>query len=185
MIYLELLISYLKIGFLGFGGGYAMLSFIQYEVVAHHEWITGAQFADIIALSQMTPGPIAINSATYIGYVVGGFWGSVVATFAVCTPAMTLMIFVTKSYLHLRNNIYVTNIMKAMRPIVIGMIGAAGISLIFPEDESGKSFIDLWSWVLFAVAFAAAASKKVSIILIIALGAAAGVAIYYIPTILK
>lgn len=184
MIYLELIISYLKIGFLGFGGGYAMLSFIQYEVVVHHEWITGAQFADIIALSQMTPGPIAINSATYIGYVVGGFWGSVVATIAVCTPAMTLMIFITKSYLRLRDNIYVTNIMKAMRPVVIGMIGAAGVSLIFPEDESGASFVDLWSWVLFALAFVAVVSKRVNLILIIALAALAGVAIYFVPTII-
>ncbi|MFI3288759.1 MAG: chromate transporter [Rikenellaceae bacterium] len=184
MIYLELLISYLKIGFLGFGGGYAMLSFIQYEVVIHHEWITGSQFADIIALSQMTPGPIAINSATYIGYIVGGFWGSVVATIAVCTPAMTLMIFVTKSFLYLRDNIYVTNIMKAMRPVVIGMIGSAGISLIFPEDRSGESFVDIWSWVLFALAFIAVASKKVSLILIIALSALAGICIYYLPTVL-
>ncbi len=182
MIYLELLFTYLKIGFFGFGGGYAMLSLIQYEVVAHNEWVTGAQFADIIALSQMTPGPIAINSATYIGYVVGGFWGSVVATIAVCTPAMTLMILVTKFYLRLHNNIYVSNIMKAMQPIVIAMIGAAGISLIFPEDESGASFIDGWSWLLFGLAFIAAASKKVSLILILVFGAAAGVAIYYLPT---
>ncbi|MFI3247524.1 MAG: chromate transporter [Rikenellaceae bacterium] len=183
MIYLELIISYLKIGFLGFGGGYAMLSFIQYEVVVHHEWITGLQFADIIAISQMTPGPIAINSATYIGYVVGGFWGSVVATIAVCTPAMTLMIFVTKSFLLLRDNIYVTNIMKAMRPVVIGMIAAAGVSLIFPEDKSSASFTDIWSVILFVAAFAAVASKKVSLILIIALAAVAGVCIYYLPTI--
>ncbi len=183
MIYIELIISYLKIGFLGFGGGYAMLSFIQYEVVQHHEWITGAQFAEIIAISQMTPGPIAINSATYIGYIVGGVLGSVVATIAVCTPAMTLMIFVTKSYLHLKDNIYVANIMKAMRPIVIAMIGAAGISLIFPEDESSANFIDVWSWILFGLALAAAASKKVSVILIILLSAAAGIAIYYLPTI--
>ncbi len=184
MIYLELLISYLKIGFLGFGGGYAMLSFIQYEVVIHHEWITGAQLADIIAISQMTPGPIAINSATYIGYIVGGFWGSVIATVAVCTPAMTLMIFVTKSYLLLKDNIYVANIMKAMYPVVVGMIGAAGISLIFPVDDSGASFIDGWSWLLFGLAFAAAASKKVSLILIIVVAAVAGIAIYYLPTVI-
>lgn len=185
MIYLELIISYLKIGFLGFGGGYAMLSFIQYEVVAHHGWITATQFADIIALSQMTPGPIAINSATYIGYEVGGFLGAVVATMAVCTPAMTLMIFITKSFLHLRDNVYVANIMKALRPVVIGMIGAAGVSLIFPEDESARSFVDVWSWVLFGLAFVAVASKRVSVILILVLSALAGIAIYYLPTVIK
>ncbi len=184
MIYLELLISYLKIGFLGFGGGYAMLSFIQYEVVVKHGWVTGAQLADIIAISQMTPGPIAINSATYIGYNIGGLLGATIATVAVCTPAMTLMVFVTKSFLHFRDNPYVTNIMYAMRPVVVGMIGAAGISLIFPTDDSGESFIDIWSWILFALAFIAVASKRVSLIVIILLSALVGIAIYYVPTVI-
>ncbi len=183
MIYLELLISYLKIGFLGFGGGYAMLSFIQHEVVVEHQWITGAELADIIAISQMTPGPIAINSATYIGYNVAGFWGAVVATLAVCTPAMTLMVFVTKFFLHFRSNPYVTNVMHAMHPIVVGMIGAAGISLIIPVDDSAANFIDLWSWALFGLALIGAASKKISLILLIILSAVAGITIYYVPTI--
>ena len=76
MIYLQLFLSYLKIGFFGFGGGYAMLSLIQNEIVVQQGWLTDAQFADIVAVSQMTPGPIAINSATYIGYEVGGVLGS-------------------------------------------------------------------------------------------------------------
>lgn len=71
MIYLQLFVSYLKIGFFGFGGGYAMLSLIQNEVVVQHAWMSNAEFADIVAVSQMTPGPIAINSATYVGYTVG------------------------------------------------------------------------------------------------------------------
>lgn len=90
MIYLQLFLSFLKIGFFGFGGGYAMLSLIQNEVVEQHpEWeITTTEFADMVAISQITPGPIAINSATYVGYNVGGFWGAAVATFAVCLPAI-------------------------------------------------------------------------------------------------
>ena len=99
MIFWELFVSYLKIGFFGFGGGYAMLSLIQNEVVVQHAWMTNAEFADIVAVSQITPGPIAINSATYVGYTVGmqsgsvwyGILGSVIATFAVCLPSMTLM----------------------------------------------------------------------------------------------
>ncbi len=184
MIYLDLLITYLKIGFLGFGGGYAMLSFIQHEVVVVHQWVTGSELADIIAISQMTPGPIAINSATYIGYNVAGFWGAFVATAAVCTPAMTLMVLVTKSFLMLRDNIYVKQIMLAMRPVVVGMIGAAGVSLIIPADDSASNFIDVWSWILFAAALLAAATKKISLILLIVLAAVAGIAIYYLPTIL-
>ncbi len=184
MIYLQLLTCYLKIGFLGFGGGYAMLSFIYHEVVVHHGWVTAGELADIIAISQMTPGPIAINSATYIGYNVAGLGGAIVATVAVCTPAMTLMVLVTRFFLHLRGNSYVTNIIKIMRPIVVGMIGAAGLTMIFPKDEAGKSLIDIWSWILFTLAFVGAATKRVSLILIIIASAIAGIMIYYLPTVL-
>lgn len=181
MIYLQLLYSYLKIGFFGFGGGYAMLSLIQNEVVVQNQWMTNAQFTDIVAISQMTPGPIAINSATYIGYTVAGFWGSVVATTAVCLPALTLMILITRFFLHLRDNRYVKGAIAGMKPIVVGMIGAAALLLMFPKSADGASFIDGWSWALFAAAMAASL-KKVNPILLIVLGAMAGVAIYYLPT---
>ena len=183
MIYLQLLYSYLKIGFFGFGGGYAMLSLIQNEVVVQNQWMTNAQFTDIVAISQMTPGPIAINSATYVGYTVAGFWGSVVATTAVCLPALTLMILITRFFLQLRDNRYVKGAIAGMKPIVIGMIGAAALLLMFPKSTDGASFIDGWSWALFAVAMAASL-KKVNPILLIVLGAMAGVAIYYLPTIM-
>ena len=88
MIYWQLILVYLKIGMFGFGGGYAMLSLIQYEVVDHHHWLTLQQFTDVVAISQMTPGPIGINSATYVGYAVTqSVWGAVVATVAVCPIA--------------------------------------------------------------------------------------------------
>lgn len=177
MIYLQLFLSYLKIGFFGFGGGYAMLSLIQHEVVTERGWITASQFSDIIAISQMTPGPIAINSATYIGYTVAGFWGSVVATTAVSLPAMTLMILITRFYIQLCSNRYVASAMSAMRPVVIGMIGAAALLLIFPHENSDPNFIDAWSWVLF-VATLCASARKVNPILLIVLSAVAGIAIY-------
>lgn len=183
MIYLQLLYSYLKIGFFGFGGGYAMLSLIQNEVVVQNQWMTNAEFTDIVAISQMTPGPIAINSATYIGYTVAGFWGSVVATTAVCLPALTLMILITRFFLHLRDNRYVKGAISGMKPVVVGMIGAAALLLIFPKSDDGASFIDGWSWALFAAAMIAS-YKKINPILLIVLGAVAGVAIYYLPTII-
>ena len=183
MIYLQLFISYLKIGFFGFGGGYAMLSLIQNEVVVQNAWLTNAEFTDIVALSQMTPGPVAFNSATYVGYEVAGCWGSVVATVSVCLPALTLMILITKFFILLHNNRYVKGLNAGMRPVVIGMIGAAALLLMFPETQEGASFIDGWSWVLFIVAMVAA-YKKVNPILLIVLSAVAGVAIYYLPTIL-
>ncbi len=177
MIYLQLFYSYLKIGFFGFGGGSAMLSLIQNEVVVQNEWMTNAEFADIVAVSQMTPGPIAINSATYVGYTVAGFWGSVVATVSVCLPALTLMILITRFFLHLRDNHYVKGVIAGMRPVVTGMIGAAVLLLMFPESKDGASFVDGWSWVLFAVAMIAS-YKKVNPILLIILSAIAGIVIY-------
>lgn len=181
MIYLQLFYSYLKIGFFGFGGGYAMLSLIQNEVVVQNAWMSNAEFADIVAVSQMTPGPIAINSATYVGYTVAGFWGAVVATISVCLPALTLMILITRFFLSLRRNRYVKDIIAGMRPVVIGMIGSAALLLIFPSSEDGHSFIDAWSWVLFAAALVGSV-RKVNPILLIVLSAVAGIAIYYVPT---
>ena len=181
MIYLQLFYSYLKIGFFGFGGGYAMLSLIQNEVVVQNAWMSNAEFTDIVAVSQMTPGPIAINSATYVGYTVAGFWGAVVATISVCLPALTLMILITRFFLSLRRNRYVKGIIAGMRPVVIGMIGSAALLLIFPSSEDGHSFIDAWSWVLFAAALVGSV-RKVNPILLIVLSAVAGIAIYYVPT---
>ena len=112
MIFWQLFVSYLKIGFFGFGGGYAMLSLIQNEVVVQHAWMTNAEFADIVAVSQITPGPIAINSATYVGYTVGaqagnawcGILGAALATFAVCLPSLTLMLLL--SLIHIYKPLY-------------------------------------------------------------------------------
>ena len=177
MIYLQLFLSYLKIGFFGFGGGYAMLSLIQNEIVEQQGWLTASQFADIVAVSQMTPGPIAINSATYIGYTVGGFWGSVVATFAVCLPALTVMLALTKFFLKLKDNNYVYGVLKGMRPVVVGMIAAAALLLMFPAQREDASFIDGWSWAIFGLTLFAS-YKKVNPILLIVLSGIIGVVIY-------
>lgn len=184
----QLFISYLKIGFFGFGGGYAMLSLIQNEVVVQHQWMTNAQFADIVAVSQITPGPIAINSATYVGYTVGlqaghawfGIAGSVVATFAVCLPSLTLMMLVARFFMRLKGNRILEGAMLGMRPVVIGMIAAAALLLIFPHTSApdDRNFIDAWSWALFGGVFVAS-WRKVNPILLIVLSAAAGIVIYY------
>ena len=182
MIYLQLFFSYLKIGFFGFGGGYAMLSLIHNEIVVQHAWLTNEEFTNIVAISQMTPGPIAINSATYVGYTVAGFWGSVVATLSVCLPALTLMILITRFFLRLKDNRYMKSTIAFMRPVVIGMILAGALLLLFPSDKQGASFIDAWSWILFMAAIAAS-YKKVNPILLIVLSAVAGIVIYYLPTV--
>lgn len=176
-VLLQLFASYLKIGFFGFGGGYAMLSLIHSEVVVRNAWLTNSEFSDIVAISQMTPGPIAINSATYIGYEVAGFWGSVVATVAVCLPALTIMMLITRFFLRLRDNRYVQGVVMGMRPVVVGMIASAALLLIFPHSADGRSFIDGWSWAIFIVVLLASI-KRVNPILLIVLSAVAGVMIY-------
>ena len=180
MIYLQLFFSYLKIGFFGFGGGYSMLSLIHNEVVTRHGWISSAALSDIVAISQMTPGPIAINSATYIGYSVAGLGGAIVATIAVCLPSLTIMALITRFFLKLKGNRYVDCVMATMKPVVLAMIGAASLLLIFPTDNEAASMIDAWSWVLFGLAFVASL-KKVDPIKLIVLSAVAGIAIYYRP----
>ena len=177
MTLLHLFLSYLKIGFFGFGGGYAMLSLIHSEVVVHNEWLTNGEFSDIVAISQMTPGPIAINSATYIGYEVAGIWGSIVATIAVCLPALTIMMLLTRFFLKLHDNPYVKGVVSGMKPVVIGMIMAAALLLIFPHSDDGRSFIDGWSWVIFILTLILSA-RKVNPILLIVLSAVMGVVIY-------
>lgn len=188
MIFWQLFLSYLKIGFFGFGGGYAMLSLIQNEIVVRQQWLTNAEFADIIAVSQITPGPIAINSATYVGYMVcsqqggvaAGVLGAALATFAVCLPALTIMLLITRFFLRLHNNRLVEGAMRGMRPVVIGMIASAALLLMFPKDGASAgdaNFIDAWSWILFGATFVASL-RKVNPILLIALSAAAGIVIY-------
>ena len=173
MIYLQLFLTFLKVGFFGFGGGYAMLSLIQSEVVVRHGWLTGQQLTDIVAISQMTPGPIAINSATYVGYTVtGDIFGSMLATAAVCLPPLTLMALIVIFYQKMRNNRYMESALRWMRPMLAGMIGAA--ALVFLNKES---FIDWISVLIFAAAFAAT-WFKIDAILVIVLAALAGIIIY-------
>ncbi len=149
MIYLQLLWVYLQIGLFGFGGGYAMLSLIQHQVVEQHGWITNEQFADIVALSQVTPGPIGINSATYIGYqATGSVWGSVVASVAVCLPSFILMLVLSYYYSRYKNNYWVVLVLRYLRLATIGLIAAAAISLM-----NKANFTSYWSVLIFASAF--------------------------------
>ena len=107
-LYISLFITFFKIGLFGFGGGYAMLSLIQHDVVETHQWISVADFTDIVAISQSTPGPIAFNTATYIGYTAtGSVWGSAICTIAVSLPSLFIMITISKFFFLFRANKYV------------------------------------------------------------------------------
>lgn len=173
MIYLQLFLSYLKIGFFGFGGGYAMISLISNEIVTQRGWLTESQFADIVAVSQMTPGPIAINCATYVGYTVtGNAWGSLLATVACCLPPMTLMLILTIFYSRVRNNRYMRGAIDWMKPVLVGMIAAAAIMFC-----NAETFFHWSSFIIFAVSFYAV-WKKVNPIYVMFAAAAVGILLY-------
>lgn len=174
MVYLQLFWVYIKIGIFGFGGGYAMLSLIQDEVVDNYGWLTMQQFTDIVAISQMTPGPIGINSATYIGYTAtGSVWGSVVATFAVCFPSFLLVLLISFFFARFKNNKYVTAAFLGLRPASIGLIAAAALLLMNKEN-----FIDYKSYLIFAAAFILTYKFKMHPILMIAIAGMAGALLY-------
>ncbi|MBD9180293.1 MAG: chromate transporter [Odoribacter splanchnicus] len=174
MIYWELLSVYLKIGLFGFGGGYAMLSLIQFEVVDKHHWLTLQQFTDIVAISQVTPGPIGINSATYIGYTVtGNVWGAILATFAVCLPSFLLVLFISYFFAKFKNNIYVKAAMSGLLPMSVALIAAAALLLMNKEN-----FIDYKSLFIFAAAFILTWKYKIHPILMICLAGTAGLLLY-------
>ncbi|MEG0518840.1 MAG: chromate transporter [Bacteroidales bacterium] len=174
MIYLQLFYTFFVIGMFTFGGGYAMLSLIQNEVVVKHTWLTAQQFTDIVAISQMTPGPIGINSATYVGYTVtGNVLGSITATLAVTLPSFIIVLFICKLYTKFKESNVFESILKALRPIVIGMIAAAAGILITKDN-----FVDWTSWILFAAAFIASQWLKVNPILTIIAGGVIGYIIY-------
>lgn len=174
MIYWQLLCVYLKIGIFGFGGGYAMLSLIQYEVVEHYGWLTSQEFTDVVAISQMTPGPIGINSATYIGYTVtGSVWGSALATFAVCLPSFLLVLLISYFFARFKENKYVKAAMSGLLPMSVGLIAAAALLLM-----NGENFIDYKSVLIFVAAFALSWKFKIHPILLICLAGLAGFVLY-------
>ena len=173
MIYWQLFVSYFKIGLFGFGGGYAMLSLIQHEVVENRQWLTATEFTDIVAISQMTPGPIGINSATYIGYTVTGIWGAIIAAFAVCFPSFVIVGLIVGSYQKFRSNVYVNDAFKGLRPVVVGLIAAAALLLM-----NKGNFIDYKSFIIFGVAFLLTMFTKIHPILLIVLAGIAGLFLY-------
>jgi len=174
MIYIELFISFLKIGLFTFGGGYVMLSLIQTEIVVNREWIDPTTFTDIAALSQMAPGPIGVNGAAYTGYVVtGDIWGAIIATIGILLPAFFIILLIARFYSHFKKNVWVNAAFDGIKPIVIGLIAAVAIQLMTPQ-----SFADWKSWAIFGTAFAAAYFFKLSPIKIIVAAGIAGIFIF-------
>ena len=154
MIYLQLFYTFFKIGLFGFGGGYAMLSMIQGEVVTRYEWLTPQEFTDIVAISQMTPGPIGINSATYVGFTASGsILGSIVATFAVVLPSFILMLTISRFFLKYQRHPIVEALFSGLRPAVVGLLASAALVLMNTDNFSSPN-TDLYSFTISCLIFA-------------------------------
>lgn len=130
MMYIQLFLSFFQISLFSFGGGYAALPLIQGQVVNVHHWLSMTEFTDLITISQMTPGPIAVNSATFVGTRIAGVPGALAATIGCVLPSCILVTILAKIYLKYRNLSLLQDILKSLRPAVIAMIAAAGVSIL-------------------------------------------------------
>jgi len=192
MLFLQLFYTFFKIGLFGFGGGYAMLSMIQGEVVTKHHWITPSEFTDIVAISQMTPGPIGINSATYVGYAAVtdagyapwiGIVGAGTATLAVILPSFLLMLTISRLLLRHKNNPIIASIFCGLRPAVVGLLASAALLLMTSENFGSVStspFQFIVSILIFISAFVGVKVIRLSPILVILLSGLIGGVVYSI-----
>ena len=191
MIFLYLFITFFQIGLFGFGGGYGMLSLIQGEVVHHWHWMTTSEFTDIVAISQMTPGPIGINSATYCGYTAvanAGYGhgmailGSAIATLALVLPSLILMIIISRMFLKYMKTPMVQSLFTGLRPAVVGLLGAATLLLMTPENFSTPSVNPWQFWIsvgLFISTFVGTMIYKINPIRMIIYSGIAGLLLLY------
>lgn len=169
---LKLFLSFLKIGAFSFGGGYAVLSLIQEEVIEGTGWISPKDFIDIVAISEMTPGPIAVNSSTFVGYKVGALAGSALATLGVVLVPITITLLVSVYYNKFKHLKQVTWVIKGIRPAVLGLIAAACIKI-------GKvSIVDFKGAVIALLAFIGVYKLKINPILMILISGVLGVLFY-------
>ncbi len=191
MIFLELFYTFFMIGLFGFGGGYGMLSLIQTETVVHHQWLSSAEFTNIVAISQMTPGPIGINSATYCGYAAAhnagmsapmAVLGSTVATLALVLPSLILMILISKLFMKYMKTHLVQSVFMGLRPVVVGLLAAATLLLCNAENFNSPQ-VNPWhfyiSIALFAATFCGTMFLKINPIRMICYAAFAGLLLLY------
>lgn len=173
MIYLQLFWSFLQVGAFSFGGGYAALPLIESIIVDQNGWLSIAEFTDLITISQMTPGPIAINSATFVGLSIGGFWGAIFATLGNVAPSIVLVTLIAWLYMKYNTLDTLQNVLKALRPAVIAMIATAGVSLvitaIWGEGAILLSNMNIVAIVLFGFSLFLLLKYKLSPILVMVL----------------
>lgn len=187
MIYLELFLNFLKIGAFTFGGGYAMIPMMQ-ETILSHKWLTEAQIINFIAVSESTPGPFAVNMATYVGTEIAGIYGAICATLGVVLPSFVIILIVAGCYLAFKENRYVKGCMTGLRPTVVALIASAvlsvGTTVFFNEGFTLNVLGDISFYISLVISVSAffLLRKKINPIIIICLAALVGICTGYIFT---
>ena len=174
MTYFNLFLVFFKVGLLSFGGGYAILPLMQHEVVDVNKWISFKEFMDIVAVSQITPGPISINLATHVGYRIGGTLGSTIATTSVILPSIVIISLIVIFLKRFSKLPVVQRVFKSLRITVVGLILAAGIALFVKEN-----FIDYKSYIIFTSVLIGGLLFKIGSITLVILSGLAGAILYY------
>lgn len=174
MIYVQLLWSFIQIGLFSFGGGYAALPLIQEQVVSVHGWLTIQEFADVVTISQMTPGPISLNAASFVGTRLGGLPGAIIATFGNVLPSLIIVLTLAWFYFRYRSLKVMQGVLYGLRPAVVALIASAGLSILFLAlfgQSTFPSSLAKISWlavIMFILGFIYVRIKKVNPIIIIA-----------------
>lgn len=157
MIYLQLFLSFIQVGMFSIGGGYAAMPLIQNQVVESHAWMSMSEFTDLITIAEMTPGPIAVNSATFVGIRIAGPLGAIVATLGCILPSCIIVSILAYVYYRYKGVSAIQSVLSSLRPAVVALIGAAGLSIlrlvVFSENELLFSNIDWIGVILFLAAF--------------------------------
>ena len=180
MIYLQLFCSFFQIGAFSFGGGYAAMPLIQAQIVDLHGWLSMAEFTDLITISQMTPGPIAVNSATFVGTKIAGIPGALVSTIGCVLPSCILVTLLARLYLRYRNLTVLQDILASLRPAVVAMIASSGVLILVQALWSQTISLSGTNWLMFTLflaAFFMLRRTKLSPILIMLLAGAVNAAV--------
>lgn len=165
MIYLELFLSFIQVGLFSIGGGYAAIPIIQSQVVEKYAWLSLNEFTDLITIAEMTPGPIAVNSATFVGIKIAGIPGAIIATLAVILPSLFIVSLLANIYFKYRNIDFMQKILGTLRPVIVALIASAGLSILLNAIFNGNvafNNINFISLVLFILCFISIRKTKIN-----------------------
>lgn len=175
MILIQLFLAFARIGLFAFGGGYATLPLIEKEIINRLHWLTYGELVKVVTISELTPGPIAVNAATFVGYKLNGVVGAIVATIGVCLPSVVIIFIIVRFLKIFQTNIWVDRVIKGLRPAVIALVASAAFFMVV----EGRGIADTKGAVIAIVSFLIIRSRKVNPIAVLILAGISGIIAYW------